>query len=548
MLKISSNSLARIVLNPDTNYNESTLSTRSLIRIVAIVLCLVASVSAQNVSGAAHTLLVLPFENESKAPGLEWISEAFPEILGQRLASPITYVISREDRVYAFDRLGIPANLKASRATLYRIAEQMDADFVVFGAYNYDGHTFSTRAQVLDMKKLHLSQEFTSSGPLVNIIEVQSALAWQANKVLNPRSNVSREEFVRNRNTVRLDAFENYVRGIVASTRPEKISRFRQALRIDPQYTQAMLHLGRNYYEGREYDSAASWLSKIPPTDSSAGEANFLLGLSYYYLGQFDKAEAAFKVTESKLPLTEVNNNLGVVTYRRGKREAAEFFQHAVNTDPNDSDYQFNLALALYKNGDHTGATRILRETVAKHPTDVEARQFLDSVYGSGYQVNRAPLPRIKRNYDESSYRQLALEVQNAMEQAMAKADPRTRATYHVERGRQLLSTGMTADAEKEFQEAVLRDPTNADAHLGLALVAEENGNADVARKEARAAVQMKPTADGYLVLARLDLKENNLQSATQNVDQALWLEPSNEAARSLKHKITMQPKTEPQS
>ena len=106
---------------------------------------------------SAQTLLVLPFENESKAPGLEWISESFPEVLGQRLASPLLYIVSRDDRSNGFDRAGIPANVHLSRATLYRIAEQMDADYVVLGAYNFDGQTFTARAQLLDMKALRLS-------------------------------------------------------------------------------------------------------------------------------------------------------------------------------------------------------------------------------------------------------------------------------------------------------------------------------------------------------------------------------------------------------
>ena len=97
---------------------------------------------------SAQTVVVLPFENTSKAPGIEWIGEAFVEVLTQRLSVPSLYVISREDRIYAFDRLGIPASLRPSRATLFRIAEQMDADFMVVGQYAFDGRTFSASAQV----------------------------------------------------------------------------------------------------------------------------------------------------------------------------------------------------------------------------------------------------------------------------------------------------------------------------------------------------------------------------------------------------------------
>ena len=50
-----------------------------------------------------------------------------------------------------------------------------------------------------------------------------------------------------------------------------------------------------------------------PRTTPWPGEANFLLGMSEFYRGNFDKAYAAFNYLSTRLPLTEVYNNLGVV-------------------------------------------------------------------------------------------------------------------------------------------------------------------------------------------------------------------------------------------
>src|SRR5581483_12021917 len=84
-----------------------------------------------------QTVMLMPFENQSSAPGLEWIGEAFPAVISQRMARPQLYIISRDDRVYAFDHSGIPMTVLPSRATIYRVAEQMDADFVVLGSYTF---------------------------------------------------------------------------------------------------------------------------------------------------------------------------------------------------------------------------------------------------------------------------------------------------------------------------------------------------------------------------------------------------------------------------
>jgi hypothetical protein len=77
--------------------------------------------SAQQQPGpvrASRLLLIIPFENTSTTPGLDWISESFPEVLTTRLSPGGFFVMGREDRLSAFDRLGIPPGARPSRATL----------------------------------------------------------------------------------------------------------------------------------------------------------------------------------------------------------------------------------------------------------------------------------------------------------------------------------------------------------------------------------------------------------------------------------------------
>ena len=92
--------------------------------------------------------------------------------------------------------------------------------------------------------------------------------------------------------------------------------------------------------------------------------------------------------------------------------------------------------------------------------------------------------------------------------------------------------------AERDFREAVELDPTNADAHVGLA-GALEDINEPSARAEAQTALRLEPiSTDALLVLARLDLKTSQTQSAEQMVDRVLALEPNNSAALALKRSI----------
>jgi Tfp pilus assembly protein PilF len=152
--------------------------------------------------------------------------------------------------------------------------------------------------------------------------------------------------------------------------------------------------------------------------------------------------------------------------------------------------------------------------------------------------MTKLPLQRVKRNYDETSFRSLALEIERAAESRLAKADPKEHAAFHVERGQQFLSQGFADDAEKAFQEAIVLDPTSADAHAGLARAYEINGKTQQAVSEANASVQMQPTASAFLVLARQNMKDNKLSAAGDQVNRALALEPKNQDAQDLKRTI----------
>jgi len=96
----------------------------------------------------------------------------------------------------------------------------------------------------------------------------------------------------------------------------------------------------------------------------------------------------------------------------------------------------------------------------------------------------------------------------------------------------------MPDQAEAEFRSAISADSSNEVAHAQLALLLEKKGDVTGARAEAQSSVRLKPNVDGLLLLARLDLKQDQVQSAVDEVDRTLALEPGNAAALALKRDI----------
>jgi len=519
------------------------------------------SLRAQDASSVrvalGRTIVVIPFENVSPTPGLEWLGESFPEAFHQQLNSPVLYVASREERLRAYDRQGIPAGVHASRATLYRLAEQMDVDYAVLGSYNYDGARLTAIAQLLDMRGQKLLPAVTESAPLADLGNLQSALAWDLLHVIRADFAVPKDKYIASVATLRLDALENFMRGMLAATAEEKVQHYREAVRLNPDYAQAWLELGKTYYAEHAYEPAIAALGQIPRSSAVAREANFYLGLAAYAHGDFAKSEGAFEFVAARLPLAEVYNNLGVIAARGGhgsnsrsssSKKAAGYFQRAIENDPSDADYHFNLGVILAADGDRTGAARELHAALDRRSNDSEAKMLLDSLTPpapagdgsvvSSSAVSKIPAERIKRNYEEDAFRQMTMQMGNWAEERFARSDPRAHARFHLELGKELLAHGFATEAEAEFHHAAEVDPASTAPLTALAEDYDARGDAREARVQAEAALRIRESAEAYVILARLDLRENRMEAAAQNINRALQLEPGNSAGLGLKRTL----------
>jgi tetratricopeptide (TPR) repeat protein len=538
--------------------------SRPLRRLLLFLIVLLAALPTPAQSPAppaeaqGRLLLVFPFDNQTDQPNLDWISQAIPEILNRRLGSAGFMPISRDDRLYALDHLGLPATFRPSRASAIRLAQTLDADYVIVGSFTTNGQRFQAKAQVLTMNALHLSAPIQEEADMAHLIDVLNSLAWGLAKQINPKFAVARNTFVAAGAGLRIDAFENYTRGLVEPDPVEQIRHLKESVRLDPTFSPALLALGKAYFVNQQFELAATMLGRLPLNDPSAREADFDRGLAYFYLGSYVKAEDAFAFVSKQLPLPEVVNNQGVAASRRGL-DATSFFRQAVAADPNDADFQFNLAVALSRKKDTAGALQAIGQTLKLRPQDTEAQTFQATLKaGAAHtsppaasatnRVNAAfdpeaasdsvPLERIKRTFNEASFRQAAFEMEQMQEEQLASLSPPKRTAAYNAAGTRFYNQGLILEAEQEFQAALEVDSSNADAHAGLAMVRERGGDVKDARLEAAESLKTQPNVAAYLVLARLDLQANKKTDAVTDVNNALNLEPQNATARALRQQI----------
>ena len=531
-------------MKPLIPYRYNELVVKRAVFLLAVLLLSGATLRAQTPSAWGSTMVITTFENTSPTPGLEWLGEGFAEGLRWQLDSPLLYVATRAERLRGYDRLGIPTGVHPSRATLFRLAEQMDVDYAVLGSYRYDGAKLTATAQLLDMRAEKLLAPQMESGSRNELGNVQSALAWDLLRQIRPNFEIPKDKYIASVSTFRPDALESYIHGILATSTEEKVRDFREAVTLNPAFSQAWLGLGKAYLAQKSYEPAVIAFEKIPASSTVSREANFYLGLSSCAQGNVEKAESAFSFVAARLPLAEVYNNLGVARQLRGEKKAIDDFAQAIRNDPSEPDYHFNLAVALDKTGDKPRAVRELRLVLQQRPNDSDARVLLESLSPpGGVTVNSAatvkqPSQRLKRTYDENAFRQMTIQMQGWAEQQFARSDVHAHARYHVELGRELLAHGFTSEAESEFRHAATIDAGSTEPLTALAELYDSRGDTNQARLQAEAALRVRESVDAYLILTRLDLRENRMDAATQNINRVLQLEPANPAAQELKRTL----------
>ncbi len=383
---------------------------------------------------------------------------------------------------------------------------------------------------------------------------VFDSLAWKLTRQLDPGFNGSEETFVAAGATLRLDALEQYIRGITEPDQAERLRHLKQAVLLSPDLGQAWMALGREDYSGQQYEQAAAAFAKVGRANaetlgSDALEAGFYRGLSLLFSGDYPRAEEAFDGVARVLPLAEVVNNQAVAVSRRG-RDGTALFRQAEAADPSAADYHFNLAVSLKRHGAAAEAITELAQCLRLRPNDSEAQALerawkglaAEPAAGAGASPDAGakadPLERIVRSFDAQAFRQAAQMLDQVDASRLAALPPLKRAQKLSTKAKDYLDRGLLLEAERLYLTALASDDRVAEAHAGLAEVRERTGDAVAARKEAHTALELEPSVEAYLVLGRLDLAANQLSEAEKDDGAALKLAPQSRSAQELRRQI----------
>lgn len=523
-------------------------------------------------SAQSGVFLVFPFENSGASPRLDWIGEGLEELSIQKLSAAGQQVYSHEGRLDAMDRAGLPSNAKLSRATMLHIAQEMDADYVIFGNFTSDGTSLTVNARILRVSPAALLPIVRESGPMNSLLDLQNRVAWRLLASTDHNFPLSLAEFSKLQRPLQLGAFEQYIRGLLANEDETRIRDLKEAARLEPEWPDPPFALGEVYFAKNECGQALNWFAHVPPTHERSAEAIFASGVCYLRINQPERAEKVFNSLQDDLKrnmvsgaeLPEVLNNLALARARQGNLAGAlPSLARAGDLDPDQDDYPFNLGVLSLQGNEFPAAVSHFRDAIEREPDNPEDWAFLVySLERAGRKTeadeernlalealgpNGIPslkldakadaltkYQRVSRELDTTTLR---LELAGPPVQTASTADPAAPvdpAVAHIRLGRQELAAGRLDSAEKEFRAALSSDPKNAFAHRELADIDRRRGKLDEAVQELQISLASRDSAGVRVMLARIYLEQKKPDLARAEVEKAVKLAPNYAEAREL--------------
>ena len=219
---------------------------------------------------------------------------------------------------------------------------------------------------------------------------MQGQLAYQILYQRDKALPFSQNQFIESANKVPARAFEAYIKGLLTPPSESRENYFKNAMRLYAEakeggiYSAAALELGHFYLNQQKFDEAIAYFSQVPQSDeTSYAESAFYTGLIQRQKKNYEQALAVLRPLAEDLKLTSVYNTLGAIAVEasldekknKGKSDALlnegiEHLKKAHESAPDEMQFRFNYATALFLNKNYKEAVEILKPILAENSND----------------------------------------------------------------------------------------------------------------------------------------------------------------------------------
>ena len=320
----------------------------------------------------AKSIAVLPFDNQNRDPGTDYLSDGIPESIVNSLSQLSQLKVMARSSVFQY---------KGKDVDPRKVGHDLGVEAVLVGRLIQQGDNLTIRTElvnVLDGTEIW-GQQYNRK--LADVFAVQEEIAKEISEKLRLKLTGAERQQLAKHPTENLKAFQYYMQGrsvIHRSTREDLLTAihyYEKAIKEDGDYalayaglTDAYTVLGARGYiapqEGRRKSEDAA--RKALALDDNLAEAHVALGLVYlqFVPSNFSLADRELRrAIELSPSLAMARGYLGVSLVRQGSLdESFEEFLKARELDPLSSTHARAVALPYYLKRDYARALELLRQ------------------------------------------------------------------------------------------------------------------------------------------------------------------------------------------
>ncbi|HEX2640052.1 MAG TPA: tetratricopeptide repeat protein [Pyrinomonadaceae bacterium] len=248
-----------------------------------------------------ESVAVLPFENGSGDPDLDYLSDGLSETLIDKLSElPQLKVIARNSSF----------KYRGSGLDLQDVARKLGVRAIVTGRVARVGENVNVRVEMVDVAENRQLWSEQYNRKASDLLAMQQDIAQAASDKLRLKLNGSQEQQLARRETVNPQAYELLLKGRYAFSKPgtdsikKSIEYYEQAVAADPNYALAYAELSLKYYilTGQSVADPKVYLPKAEAAarralslDNDLAEAHLAISRIYMARWQWQVAEAERK-------------------------------------------------------------------------------------------------------------------------------------------------------------------------------------------------------------------------------------------------------------
>ncbi len=305
--------------------------------------------TAKGPAGPVVSLAILPLQNASHDPALNWMGPALSEMLRTDMGESATMHTVTSDRInQILQDLRIRPDAPLDPDTLRRVAENVTADHVLWGQYVKFGDQINIDATMQDLKHQRSFSLKTQAASEKDIPQAIKQLAESVQKNLALSADTIKEMQTKSfrPSSQSVQALGDYGQGLQLSRRGkylEAVKQFEAATSQDPKFALAFAELGKTY-------AALGYADKAQDASRKA-------------------MDLSDQVTPQEKYLIQAENAQAIKDYPK----AIEGYENLARMLPDDADVEYALARLYEDSGSPDKAGAYYAKLLAVDPKNIDA-------------------------------------------------------------------------------------------------------------------------------------------------------------------------------